>query len=296
LAYSILALCALTFCAPTVFAAELVTACIDSGGGRGSGGDIVNDGCVGGVGGVSAAGANVARQGFPGQLTEAVSVSVAGTPAQVSETGATQLGGAALMDDDTVTALAGNEIAWASPTWPLHEISASGAASATAVYAETSAPIGGTYHGVYGAGSLLVLDTFPDNYGSYAGDGLPDSWQTQYFGLGNPDAASDKDVTGTGQNNLFKYVAGLDPTNAASVFVVKIANVPGQPGQKALTWKPWAPGRVYTPTYRTNLVGSATWDLVGSVSGPATNANEITVTDLDASDRARFYRIQITLP
>ena len=67
-----------------------------------------------------------------------------------------------------------------------------------------------------------MIDSNPDNHGSYAGDGIPDSWQAQYFELNNPNAAPNKDVDGTGQNNLFKYVAGLDPTNPTSVFRLKI--------------------------------------------------------------------------
>ena len=79
--------------------------------------------------------------------------------------------------------------------------------------------------------------------GPYAGGGIPDSWLVQYFGLPpNPNAAPTADFTGTGQNNLFKYVAGLDPTNPASVFVLKVANVAGQPTQKLLPLVRGPPG------------------------------------------------------
>ena len=50
------------------------------------------------------------------------------------------------------------------------------------------------------------------------GDGLPDAWQIQYFGcVSCPQAAPGADADGTGQNNLFKYEAGLDPTDSNSV-------------------------------------------------------------------------------
>jgi hypothetical protein len=57
-------------------------------------------------------------------------------------------------------------------------------------------------------------------------DGIPDSWMQQYFGHPTG-AASDNsratdDADGTSQNNLFKYVAGLDPTDPASVFLINI--------------------------------------------------------------------------
>lgn len=124
---------------------------------------------------------------------------------------------------------------------------------------------------------------------------MPDSWQNQYFGLNNPNAAPDKDVTGTGQNNQFKYVAGLDPTNSASVFVLKIASVLGQPNQKNLIFHPLAPGRTYTPEYRTDLVTGAYANLTG-YNGPTTNSTEVSLTDLSATEASKFYRIRITYP
>jgi hypothetical protein len=146
-----------------------------------------------------------------------------------------------------------------------------------------------------GSGQLLVLDSLPDNYGSYAGDTLPDNWQVQYFGLNNPNAAPTNDVTGTGQNNLFKYVVGLDSTNPASIFVLKIAGVAGQPNQKKLTFLPWASARTYTPEYRINLA-SGTYAMLGGYSGPQTNSTEVSMTDLDATQGSKFYRIRITYP
>jgi hypothetical protein len=46
------------------------------------------------------------------------------------------------------------------------------------------------------------------------------------------------DPDGTGQDNLFKDVAGLNPTNPASVFALKIAPVTSQPTQKTLAYNP----------------------------------------------------------
>jgi hypothetical protein len=289
---------ALALYAPACFAATLVTSSLDSGGGRSSAGNYVNDGCIGGIAGIStvASPPETVEAGYLGQLTEVISVSVTGVPAQVSETSTSQLSGVALLDDASVTVLPGSEISWSTPAWPVQDITASGVVSAAVVYANIPGTINGRYLDVLGTGSLLVLDTLPDNYGSYAGDGLPDWWQNQYFNLNNPNAAPGKDVTGTGQNNLFKYTAGLDPTNPASIFVLKIVAVTGQPTQKALTWKPWASGRTYTPLYRTNLVSGASWGPLPSYTGPTTNSTEITITDTAASEKTKFYRINISMP
>jgi hypothetical protein len=53
-------------------------------------------------------------------------------------------------------------------------------------------------------------------------DGISDAWRAQYFG-GNGAATNGLscatcDADGTGQDNLFKYLAGLDPTNPSSIF------------------------------------------------------------------------------
>jgi hypothetical protein len=122
------------------------------------------------------------------------------------------------------------------------------------------------------------------------------AWQIQYFGgTNNPSAAPDVDVTGTGQNNLFKYAAGLDPTNPSSVFVLKITDVAGQPTQKRLTFRPWATARTYTPQYRTDLALGG-YELLTGYTGPQTNADAVTVIDTNAVEPTKFYRISITYP
>ncbi len=121
-------------------------------------------------------------------------------------------------------------------------------------------------------------------------------WQDQYFGSTSaPNACATCDADGTGQNNLFKYVAGLDPTNPASIFVLKIAPVGGQPGQKNLLYNPIAAGRTYTVQVNTNLVGGVYTNLT-SFSGPTTNITQAAVTDLAATKTNEFYRIRISYP
>lgn len=128
------------------------------------------------------------------------------------------------------------------------------------------------------------------------GDGIPDWWRAQYFG-GNGTSTNNQscaacDADGTGQNNLFKYVAGLNPTNSASVFVFSIQDANGQ---KNLTYGPIAAGRTYAPQFRTNLV-SGNWGALTGFGGPTTNNNQVTITDLNATQTTRFYRIGISIP
>jgi hypothetical protein len=122
------------------------------------------------------------------------------------------------------------------------------------------------------------------------------AWQTIYFGsTNNPNAAAAFDADGTGQNNQFKYVAGLDPTNPASVFRLRIADVPGISSQKNIIYSPVVTGRTYTVQFTTNLVGSAYTNLTG-FSGPQNSGTQATVTDLNATQSNKFYRLNISLP
>ncbi len=272
-----------------------VSSTVDTGGQRTTSASYTMDGSVGGIGGISVAVVDTARHGYIGQLYEVVSVSVTSTPNTINEDATSLLSGTATLDDSSVSVLVGSDIAWAGAIYPLASIDGNGLATASTVYATTNATFNGFYLGTSGTGLVAVIDSNPDNFGSYAGDGLPDWWQVQYFGLNNPSAAPAVDVDGTGQNNLFKYVAGLDPTNPASIFVLEIASVTGQPNQKNLIFHPIAVGRTYTVQFSTNLV-SIVYTNLTSFTGPQTNVNEVTVTDLDATTPTRFYRIDINLP
>ncbi|HVM59504.1 MAG TPA: protease pro-enzyme activation domain-containing protein [Verrucomicrobiae bacterium] len=122
------------------------------------------------------------------------------------------------------------------------------------------------------------------------------AWQIQYFnGTNNASAAAGADADGTGQNNSFKYVAGLDPTNPSSVFLLAISTVTNQPADLELQFFPMANGRIYTPQFSTDLVGGV-WLPLTTYIGPATNGDRISVTDTNPLPPGEFYRIEISLP
>jgi len=275
--------------------ADSVVSTLDGGGGSSAAGAYENDGTIGTFASISDIGSSTNRSGFVGQLTEPVSLILTGTPSRVNETTTTQLSGLARMSDETVTVLSGSEITWGSAVWPVTAIDSNGLATTAIVYQDTPMPLTGTYLGVNSSGSLLVLNDIPDNYGSYASDGLPDDWQYHYFGLNNPDAAPTADPTACGQNNLFKYTAGLDPTNAASLFLFRIELAQEQPGQAKLIFSPRWNDRTYSPIYSTNLLATTSWTnlLTTTVTD---NSTERTVVDTNALDTARFYRIRISYP
>jgi Concanavalin A-like lectin/glucanases superfamily len=123
-------------------------------------------------------------------------------------------------------------------------------------------------------------------------DGLPDDWELACFGNLNQTAIGDFD--GDGQNNLFEYLAGTNPTNSASAFSLRAETVAGQPNQRHLIFSPWAGGRIYTPEFTTNLATTAFTPLTGYSA--TTNGAEVIITDLNATEGQKFYHIGISLP
>jgi hypothetical protein len=155
-------------------------------------------------------------------------------------------------------------------------------------YVSTTKDLDGRPRIVGGTVDMGAYEFQPDASGAFLG------WLQQY-GLPTDGSADYADTDGTGQNNLFKYVAGLNPTNPASVFVLNIASVPNQSQGMNLNFNPLALGRAYTPQFSTDLV-SGVWMPLTTYTGPLTNGNQVTITDTNPIPPQEFYRIDITLP
>ncbi|HXI85607.1 MAG TPA: LamG-like jellyroll fold domain-containing protein [Verrucomicrobiae bacterium] len=148
-------------------------------------------------------------------------------------------------------------------------------------------------------GSALSANQIAQVYGADSvGDGIANWWRLQYFGSSSTTGATtcaSCDFDNTGQNNLFKYVAGLNPTDPTSVFFLQIASDTNQTSQQNLLFDPLATGRTYTPQFSTDLVGGV-WLPLPAYSGPLTNGNQVTITDTNAVPPQKFYRIDISYP
>ena len=83
------------------------------------------------------------------------------------------------------------------------------------------------------------------------------TWQLQYFNCTNltdcPGAAGDADPLGKGMSNTNQFLAGLNPTNPASLF--RIVSIVSQGDDSALTWT--------TAGGRTNIVQVTSGDATG---------------------------------
>ena len=117
------------------------------------------------------------------------------------------------------------------------------------------------------------------------GDGLPDSWENEKFGNLTADATADSD--GDGTTNLMEYLAGTNPSSAASVFR-PASHVAG--GNLVLT-VPTVSGRSYRVWGTANLQGA--WVEHDTIAG-----NGTTVEWLYALSQSPkyFLKIEILIP
>jgi len=79
-------------------------------------------------------------------------------------------------------------------------------------------------------------------------DGLPDEWETQYFG--GPTNANPSAMASNGVNTVKQaYVAGLDPTDSTNLFLISVFPLSAE---RVLQWQS-ASGRIYSVHSTSNL-------------------------------------------
>ncbi|HWN96223.1 MAG TPA: CotH kinase family protein, partial [Methylomirabilota bacterium] len=130
--------------------------------------------------------------------------------------------------------------------------------------------------------STVQLTVLPD----FDGDGIADSWETNYFGFSTNNTADGAlDFDGDGMINRDEYVAGTNPTNALSVLKLVLTAT-----NSAVLEFVAQPNISYTVQFRTNLT-SATWSNLTSVTA-ATLVRTVEVNvPKPPLEPARFYRI-----
>jgi hypothetical protein len=274
----------------------IATDTADGGGKRAASASYTNDASAGSIAGISTVASPVetAKSGYVGQLYEVTGLTVTSASPTVNETATVQLNASQSLDDATFLAVSAASVAWSVQSGPLTGVNTSGVATAGTVYQNTAATAQGVYLGHTGAAGLTVVNTLPDNFGSYAGDGLDDAWQNQYFGLNNPNAAPLIDPDGDGQNNSFEFTAGLVPTNPLSRFLLRIEPVAGEPARKRLVFSPRYNDRTYHVVTSTTLEAASWSALTGGIVSD--NGTERSVTDTAATEPKKFYRVEITNP
>ena len=148
------------------------------------------------------------------------------------------------------------------------------------------------------------------------GDGIPDVWRQQYFGTGattNRQSCATCDADGTGQNNLFKYLAGLNPTNGtAYLHVISIAktnvtdiNVIYLGANGDSTWSPGIASRTNVLEFTTgtanggyasnNFASTGQTNILSGGVGLGVVTNMIDAGGA-TNTPSRYYRVRVLVP
>ena len=153
------------------------------------------------------------RSGYAGQLSDVVALMEIGLELSapqltVNEGGTLQLSASVLYDDTSTAPLDPSSITWSVQSGPLSGINASGLATAAAVYQNSPAVAQGTYQTFTDTLSLTVLNTQPDNFGSYAVEFsttlLGNSWSALTT-FTTSDAGPQRTVTDTNATGVRKF-------------------------------------------------------------------------------------------
>jgi len=126
--------------------------------------------------------------------------------------------------------------------------------------------------------SITVTDSLDDS----DGDGLPDSWEEQYW----PGDLSRNpgDLSANGSDTVWQcYVAGLDPTDPDAEFLISVLRSPSS----VLSWNSTS-GRVYTIYWTSNLLSGFQTLETNFTGGILTDVTH------SAEDKG-FYKIDVEL-
>ena len=263
----------------------------DAGGQRTSSSAYTNHGSVGGIAGIStvAVPAETAKAGYIGQLYEVTGLQISASPTTVDEGATRQLNAAQLLDDDTIINLGPDSVTWNVMAGPFTGITTGGLATAGQVHEDTVATAQGSFAGAIGQLDLTVNNITDDDFGSYAGDGLPDDWQVQYFGEDNAEAGPNVDADGDGDSNLYEYHARLLPNDPASFLSITLTPDATE-GDALLTLSPGKAGVNYAVSTKDSLL-DADWIPLTTMVG---SDGMLGVTDMDASGLRKFYIVTPT--
>jgi len=123
--------------------------------------------------------------------------------------------------------------------------------------------------------------TFPD----VNSNGMSDLYEQYYFGSVSTNRTRLTDTDGDGMTDYAEFIAGTDPTNAASNLRIIRSFVTN--GVMTAQWSA-IPGRIYEVQASTNLVD---WDPVSLLM--QASASPMTYTWTNATDKAHSFRVEV---
>lgn len=161
------------------------------------------------------------RMGYSGQLADVVDMQVIATSAAftMNEGGTRQLAAVLTYDDASLAVPAAERLTWSVSSGAALSIGAAGLVTAGSVYQDTAAEVHAAYPNFSDTLGLTILNAGTDDFGAYAADGLPDTWQVQYFGESGLQGRPSGDSDGDGLNNLQEYAFGMNPSQGSAAAV-----------------------------------------------------------------------------
>jgi hypothetical protein len=239
---------------------------------------------------VTAGSVYLGRSSFIGQLFDPTNLIALSAPfSSVGEQVGMQITARLVCDDNTQIALAGTDVTW-STTGPLF-VGAAGVAVGQPVYQNTAATATATRGTASGNLALTVIDDSPDNYGTYASDALPDTWQITHFSMNYSLAGPTVDADKDDQSNKLEYLASTTPTDPESRFRMRIEMVPGKAALRRIVFSPVVEKRTYVLESKLTLTDAVGWK-PATPADQGENADEGYFID-EVSESTKFYRIQI---
>lgn len=130
------------------------------------------------------------------------------------------------------------------------------------------------------------------------GDGLPDYWEHLNYEGNHTGAVVHVDDDGDGMTAGDEYVAGTDPNDVLSTFVITEMQHIYEHGEWSGTRLSWssAAGRYYRIDYTTNLVTGDYLPLTGALNRAASPPTNVFInTEVYGGDRPIYYRARVRM-
>jgi hypothetical protein len=172
-------------------------------------------------GAVGASANYVVRTGYAGQLLDLAGIAIdePSSPMMLNERGTLQLAVSEVYDDATKSILSASDVTWSVQSGPLAGVNATGLVTAGSVYQNAAAVARAALGNFSDTVGLSVINTGLDDFAPYATDGLPDTWQVQYFGESGTRGGPAVDYDNDGVVNLLEFAFGSNPSLSSGGFV-----------------------------------------------------------------------------
>jgi uncharacterized delta-60 repeat protein len=130
-----------------------------------------------------------------------------------------------------------------------------------------------------------------------------EGWRYTHFGTtqGTGSAADHADPDGDGNDNTLEFLAGLDPNDPRSHFILRLEAVDGEPTHRKIIFTglplnlTFGPAPTVELQYRTSLT-EGEWQVLTTTFNSEFSSAEWWTIDTDAGGPAKYYRVQITEP